>query len=167
MQSSRFFLLVMLLMFSDIAYAAADDMETKVKAAYLFNFTKFVEWIGFSGDILNICVLGKSAIANVLDDYATRNTGRQFNVEHGADDLTECQVLYIDQSEKNLLELLAKVRGAKVLSVSDAENFAKNGGIIGFYIDDGKLKLEINQKVAEAANLKISSKLMEVARIVP
>lgn len=167
MQSSRFFLLAMLLMFSDIAYAAGEDMETKVKAAYIFNFTKFVEWIGFSGDILNICVLGESAIANVLEDYAARNTGRQFNVKHGLDDLTQCQVLYIDQSEKNLLELLAKIRGAEVLSVSDAENFAKNGGIIGFYIDDGKLKLEINQKVADAAHLKISSKLMEVARIVP
>lgn len=166
-QSIRLFLLATLLATSG-AIKAADELETKVKAAYIFNFTKFVEWIGFSRDTLNICVLGNNAIAEILQDLASRNTGRKIRVEpEQMADLTQCQILYIDSSENTFSDLFDKVRGAKVLTVSDAKSFAKNGGIIGFYNYEGKVKLEINPQLAQAADLKISSNLLEIARIVP
>lgn len=168
-QSIRLFLLATLLATSG-AIKAADELETKVKAAYIFNFTKFVEWIGFSRDTLNICVLGNNAIAEILKDLASRNTGRKIRVELELEqmaDLTQCQILYIDSSENTFSDLFDKVRGAKVLTVSDANSFAKNGGIIGFYNYEGKVKLEINPQLAQASDLKISSNLLEIARIVP
>ncbi|MGR8932370.1 MAG: YfiR family protein [Gammaproteobacteria bacterium] len=166
-QSIMFILIVRLMFFCALLKAEDDDLETKVKAAYIFNFTKFVEWGDFSGETLNICVVGENRIAAILREIASRNRGRPFRVEQDKiTDLKECQVLYIDRSDATLSELVAKARRTAVLTVSDAKNFAKNGGVIGFYMDDGKVKLEINPKIAEACNLKISSKLMEVARIV-
>lgn len=167
-QSIRIFLFVSLLATSG-AISAADELETKVKAAYIFNFTKFIEWVGFSRDTLNICVFGNSTIAEILNDLASRgNTGRKIRVEQEqVADLGQCQLLYIDRSEKTFSSLLVKARGTKVLTVSDANSFAENGGIIGFYIDEGKVKLEINPQLAEASDLKISSNLLEIARIVP
>jgi len=166
-QSIRIFLLATLLTTSTTTNAT-DELETKVKAAYIFNFTKFVEWVGVSRDTLNICVIGNNAIAEILKDLAARNTGRKIRVElEQMTDLTECQMLYIDHSEKSFSDLLVKTRGAQILTVSDAKSFANNGGIIGFYIDEGKVKVEINQQLAEASGIKISSNLLEIARIVP
>ena len=165
-QSIKIFLLATLLTITEIINAA-DELETKVKAVYIFNFTKFVEWTGISRDTLNICVLGNRAIAEILNDLVSHNTGRKIRIEQDQlTDVTQCQMLYIDHSEKTFADLLVKVRGTKVLTISDAKSFAENGGIIGFYIDEGKVKLEINPHLAEASDLKISSNLLEIARIV-
>lgn len=147
--------------------ALAGELEIKVQAAYLFNFTKFVEWPNDGGDVLNVCVVGKDAIADVLSELAARHSGRNVRIERAPlNDPKACHVLYLAR-DNQAAALLESVRGRAVLTVSEADNFAQQGGIIGFYMDDGKLKLEINAANAQAANLKISAKLMEVARVLP
>lgn len=151
------------------ATPAAGGLETKIQAAYLFNFTRFVEWPSLPDEAITICVVGDEAVGGMLADLSGRQAkGRPLKVEQGSPaDPGRCQILYISQSDHRLGDLLAKVKGEHVLTVSDAANFTRHGGVIGFYAEGGKLKLEINQDKAKAANLKISSKLLEIARLTP
>ncbi len=151
------------------AQAADAGLEAKVKAAYLYNFTKFVEWQGDSAGGLVLCVAGSDAVGDVLSDLSNRQAkGRAIRVVQGVPaDPGLCQVLYISQSESKWAELLELVRGRNVLTVGDAADFARNGGVIGFYNDAGKIKLEINADKARLQNVKVSAKLMEVAKVTP
>jgi hypothetical protein len=151
------------------AIAAEGDLETKVKAAYLYHLTKFVEWPSLPADAVRICVLGSDAVGAMMGELANRQVrDRPLKIEVGAIvDPVRCQVLFIGGEEKRASDILVRVRGLGVLTVSDVENFARRGGIVGFYSEAGKIKLEINPDAARAANLRISAKLLELARIVP
>jgi hypothetical protein len=151
--------------------ATADNqLETKVQVAYLINFTKFVEWSNLPSDTITLCVTGDEAIGEFLSQLVVGRQvkGRSLKVERGQiSNPSHCQVLYISQNEANLSKIVQQLRGVGVLTVSDAADFTRHGGMIGFYADEGKIKVEINTKTAQAANLKISSDLLEIARIVP
>lgn len=160
-------LLLPLILWAALASAAESDIEAKVKAAYLFHLTKFVEWPALPPDALRICVIGSQAVGSILGELSNRQVqDRPLRVEvvETIGDLSRCQVLFIGRSNKSSGELLNKVRGAGVLTISDQEDFARAGGMVSFYFDGGKLKLEINQDAARSANLKISSKLLELSR---
>lgn len=146
---------------------AADDALDKTKASFLFNFTKFVEWPALVNDTLHICVVGSEPIVNLLSDLASRDAkGHMLQIWSGIDDSQICQILYIDRAVPELASLLQQVRGNQVLTVSDAEGFAAQGGSIGFYTESGQIKLEINPQAVRNARLKINALLMEIARIV-
>jgi hypothetical protein len=146
--------------------ALADDLEAKVKAAYLFHLIKFVDWPALPPDRFRVCVQGSEAVGNLLVELSNRPIrDRPLTVEQEGDP-ARCQVLFIGQNEKNLPELLARSRRSGLLTVSDQAGFARRGGIVGFYKDAGKIRLEINPEAARAANLRISAKLMELARSV-
>lgn len=161
-----------LLLGSALAAAAAgggdNELEAKVKSAYVYHLTKFVDWPALPPDTLRICVIGAEAVGNLLGELTNRQVrDHTLLVDHDfVADPGRCQILYIGRSEKRLAELLMRVRGQSVLTVSDREDFARSGGIVGFYQEGGKLKLEINPDAARAANLRISAKLLEVARAV-
>jgi hypothetical protein len=149
----------------------ADDnaLEAKVKAAYLFHLAKFVEWPNLPANEMRICILGSDSVGEMMGQLANRQLrDRPLKIEVGApNDPAQCQVLYIGHSERRIADMLKRVRGQGVLTVSDADDFARQGGIVGFYSDSGKIKLEINPASARGANLKISAKLLELARTVP
>ncbi len=143
---------------------AATDLEAKVKAAYLFHLIKFVDWPVLPADNFRVCIHGSDAVANLLAELSNRPIrDRPLSVERDADP-ARCQVLFIGPGEQDLPELLARSRRSGVLTVSDQSGFARSGGIVGFYKDAGKIKLEINPEAARVANLRISAKLMELAR---
>ncbi|AMK78519.1 MULTISPECIES: YfiR family protein [Methylomonas] len=148
--------------------AGADDaLNAKTKASYLFNFTKFVEWPALMSDTLHVCIVGAEPIVNLLSDLASRDTkGHLLQIWSGIDDPQICQILYIDQDAPDLQALTRQVRGNQILTVSDAEGFAGRGGCIGFYTENGQIKLEINPDAVRNAQLKINALLMEIARIV-
>ena len=86
---------------------------------------------------------------------------------HRIADLEECQILFISRSESERVpEILSSVKNRPVLTVSDADGFANQGGMIQFVTDKSRIRLRINLDAAEAANLTISSKLLRVAEIV-
>lgn len=168
-RGSSTLLALLLIAVASAVPAAESDLEAKVKAAYLFHLTKFVDWPSLPSNELRICVIGSEAVGGMMGDLSSRQVrDRPLKIE--VDTLGNpalCQILFIGRADKRLPEILKLVRGASVLTVSDLDDFARQGGIVGFYIESGRIKLEINPETARAANLRISAKLLELARTVP
>ncbi|MFA7382600.1 MAG: YfiR family protein [Desulfurivibrionaceae bacterium] len=159
------------------AHAEDQTLEYKVKAAYLYNFTKFVSWPALSlpedRQPINICVAGKNPFGSLLEPLTRMKTqDRSITIENIKDvrDLEKrsCQMLFISSSEQGgITELLRKSAGMHILTVSDIDGFAQHDGMIGFAIKDGKVRLEINLRAARKAGLAISAKLLEIATVIP
>jgi hypothetical protein len=114
-------------------------------------------------------VAGSDPVGSLLSELADRSVkDRHLKVNlNVTGDLSYCQVLFVSRSEVRWKDILNQAHSSNVLTVSDLDDFARQGGIVGFYTDTGKVRLEINPAAARTANLKISSKLMELARSVP
>lgn len=148
---------------------ADEELEAKVKAAYLFHLVKFVDWPGLPPDEVRICVYGSKSMAAMLGGLSDRQV-RERTLKIVADDpsdLSRCQVMFIGRAERKWHGLLERAAGLPILTVSDLEDFASQGGMVGFYTEGGKIRLEINPATAQGAELKVSSKLLELARTVP
>jgi len=151
------------------------SLEYQIKAAFILNFAKFVEWPSISEKDpnlpLEILVLGTASIEDALLRTVRGQTvlGRQLSVREmsGADQVPACHILFISRSEAPRLdEILKQVRNRCVLTIGESAGFAEAGGVINFTTEDNKVRFEINPEAAEAAGLKISSKLLSLARIV-
>ena len=146
-----------------------------VKAAYVYNFTKFIEWATEDGGrdrvaTVIVCVLGSDPVGNALDEVASlESKGRPILVHHvrSGERIPACHILYIATTEAERFDaILAEVGSAGVLTVSDIPRFAERGGMIGFAIERGRVRIEINAARIRGSGLRISSKLLEVARVV-
>ena len=164
-------LLALLLAAPAAGRADATAAEYDVKAAFLYNFTKFVDWppSAFHDDrsSLRLCVLGEDPFGGSLQTFVKEEVaGRKVTVLRSGwmSDPSGCQILFVSRSEEErLTEILAAVRGAPVLTVGDMEGFLEKGGIINFILQGSKVRFEINQESAELAGIKISSKLLRLA----
>jgi hypothetical protein len=146
--------------------------EYAVKAAFLYNFAKFVEWpSGAPGGPIKIGILGKDPFGSTLDSTVRGKTanGRSLVVRRlkRTRDARSCHIVFISRSEKGrLTEILTAVKGAPVLTVADTERFAHQGGMVNFYLEQNKVRFEANVRAARHARLTISSKLLRLAKIV-
>jgi hypothetical protein len=148
--------------------------EYKVKAAFLYNFTKFVEWpteaTTDSGATFNLCVLGEDPFGKTFDSIQGEkivNKKLVINRFKELHDIEKCRILFISESEEErLTQILKSLKGLHILTVSDTEGFAQQGVIINFYLEQNKVRFEINVDAARRSGLKISSKLLNLARIV-
>jgi hypothetical protein len=143
-----------------------------VKAAFLFNFAKFVEWpaaaAGAEPGTFVIGVLGNDAIADSLTEFVKGKShqGRPLSVRRlvPKDDLATVQVLFIGESASaSLPELLKRLGRTSVLTVSDADRFCVSGGAIQFRTEADRVRFDVNLKAAEAAGLTVNSKLLKLA----
>jgi hypothetical protein len=146
--------------------------EYQIKAAFLFNFAKFVEWppAAFAGPSspIVIGVLGENPFH---DDLPQTIQGKKIDTHpllikefSSTAEATNCHILFISTSEKNRLpEILAGLKGASVLTVGEMEGFTEEGGIINFVLERTKIRFQINKAAATGARLKISSKLLNLA----
>lgn len=158
------------------AYAQDYTQEYKVKAVYLYNFTKFVSWPentrAEASQTINICILGKNPFSSLLEPVTHMKSQDKSLTVEGIDDLhalekKNCQILFISGSEKDTIaDLLKKTDRRPILTVSDIDGFAQHNGMIGFVVKDGKVRLEINLSAARQAGLKISAKLLEIATVI-
>ncbi len=159
----------------DVAHANAHNLEYRVKAAFLFNFTKFVDWppnaFTSASAPLEICVLGIDPFGSLLDEAVL---GKSIN-EHPlrirrvgvSSDIESCRVLYVSDSERaNFREMSIRLSKHPILTVADFDGFTNEGGMIRFMILDGKVRFEVNRSNAEQARLTLSSKLLSVAHTV-
>lgn len=145
--------------------------ETQVKAAYLYNFGKFVRWQGDHSakpDSFEICVLGKDPFGAVLDSTVAgeRIDGKKITATRlaSAQEAAHCSVLFVSPSEDGHLNaILAAAQRLNVLTVSDLPHFADRGGIIGLVTQQDKVRFEVNRGAAEQAHLALSSELLKVA----
>jgi len=149
--------------------------EYHVKALFLYNFAKFVDWpadaSGGPQDGIALCVVGDDPFGSVLDETLKGKTinGQEMVVKRfrRAQDARACQIVFIASSEKNHLRLiLESLKGARVLTVGETEGFAQFGGVINFTLEENRVRFEVNVDAADRAGLKISSKLLSLARIV-
>jgi hypothetical protein len=149
--------------------------EYQIKAAFLYNFVKFVGWPAetLSNDRAPIVVgvLGKDPFGSALDDVilgkAVDGHPIQILRTNSLQDLKACQIAFISSSEaKRLSEILTGLRGSSVLTVGEADHFAQLGGVIQFTLEGNKVRFAINVDAAERARLKVSSKLLSLATVV-
>ena len=156
---------------------ARAESEYDVKAAYLFKFTKFVEWpaAAFAGPDAPfvIGIVGHDPFNGGLDRLIEGNTtgDRRLEVRHlNANDsagLRECQMIFVSTSEqRRLANILSTVQGRPVLVVGESEGFASAGGMLGFALRESRMGIEINSAAARQARLKISSQLLNLAKLV-
>ena len=146
--------------------------EYLIKAAFLYNFAKFVEWpaealpdIGIS---ITFGIVGDNPFGGALESMEGKTVkGRKVVIRQfkGVQDLKFVHILFVSSSEKKRLPKIMKtIKDWNVLTVGDTEGFTEVGGIINLIIVRNKVRFEINAVNAQQARLKISSKLLKLAR---
>jgi YfiR/HmsC-like len=149
--------------------------EYEIKAGFLFNFTKFVEWP--SGSFVNagapiiLGIVGESPFGNLLIEAVAGKSvnGRLVQVRQMGENqnLQSCQILFVAPKDKrHAAKILEKLKGASVLTVGEGSSFSQSGGMIAFLVEGNKVRLEIDLQSVADAHLKISAKVIAVARIV-
>ena len=147
--------------------------EYKVKATYLYNFGRFVRWpVAAAQDkSFPICVLGQDPFGPTLDSTLAGEAldGKPVVVRRisRAQDVGDCRILFISSAEEShLKQILVALEKTDVLTVSDMPDFSRQGGMIQFVLEAGKVRFEINLASAEAAKLIVSADLLKVAATV-
>lgn len=157
------------------AGAAAADGENQVKADMLWNIAKFIRWPDSSfargQHEFVFTILGQDSLAEVLAaNLSTRSlSGRPVfvRVVGRVQDAAGSQILYVASSAIGRVpEVLRQLHGAPVLTVANTPGFVAGGGMVGFVAEDDKVRFEIHQGRAEQAGLKISARLLALARVV-
>jgi len=155
--------------------AVAGFDEYQVKAAFLYNFAKFVEWppgtFASLNDPIGICIVGVNPFGSTLETMVQgKKIGdRAFAVRRIADTQQPrgCQILFIGSAEwKRVRLLLDALKGAAILTVGETDDFTVAGGMIAFQLEGPRVRFQINLEAAEHSHLKISSKLLGLAEIV-
>jgi hypothetical protein len=162
---------LLLLLLVPVPLGAQAASEYDVKAAFLYNFTKFVDWppTAFPDpNNLRICVLGDDPFGKSLRSVAGEQVGSHKLTVTQTESIsrpTGCQVLFISRSEREKLpQILAALKESPVLTVGDTNGFADHGVIINFVLEGSKVRFEINTDSADRAGIKISSKLLQLAK---
>lgn len=149
--------------------------EYQIKAAFLYNFAKFVEWPAdtFADPHAPIVlgIMGEDPFGSVLDKMVLSKTvnGRGLVIKRlkPGPDLRNCHILFISSSEKkHLAQILESLKGSSVLTVGETDRFVQSGGVVNFILEENKVRFEINVDATARARLKISSKLLALARII-
>ena len=156
-----------------IAYAdSLSQREYQIKAAFLYNFAKFVEWpahrFADESSSIMLCVIGKDPFGATLEDTVTSKTvkGRHIDIRRidNVDDLDACHLLFVGLSEpERLRQIVASSHGANVLTVGDMDDFVEFGGVINLIKRANKIQFEINLVAAKQARLKLDLKLVTLA----
>jgi YfiR/HmsC-like len=153
--------------------AEAEDIEVHIKAAYLLNFARFVEWpIAVPGtEPVVIGILGHDSIAAALESTVRgkKINGRPIRIVEfpSSGRINRCDILFVPRSEsKRARPALVDLVGKPVLVVGDARGFLNEGGTIEFQVVDDTLRFSINVRSADRAGLKISSELLGVAYLI-
>lgn len=145
--------------------------EYEVKATYLYNFSKFVEWpdtvTQAQSDSFAICVIGHDPFGPALNAIVESETiaGKRVVARQiPSEDAASCRVVFISSSEdKRLKEVLASLGATSVLTVSDLPRFTQRGGMVQFVLEGNRIRFEVNSTAVERAGLALSSELLKVA----
>jgi hypothetical protein len=168
-------LLTALALVSSSALALRQASPMELRAAFIFNFAKFTEWpiatIG-DNDPISLCVVDDDEEASdmfrrVVKGRSVGTHGLAVRTRALDDNLSECQVVYApDLDAKSATALLTQVADSPVLTISDYDQFARMGGVANFIVEDGMIRFAINVESTQRARLKVSSRLLTLAKVV-
>ena len=149
--------------------------EYRLKAAFLYNFTKFVEWppdvFSSPDDPITICVLGNnpfgSALAEAIHQKKVQERTLEFKSVSDPERICECKVLFVNSADrKRFQSVLGSISAHGILTVGENESFARDGGVINLKREGDKVRIQINAAAAKRQDIRISSRLMSLAEIV-
>ena len=148
--------------------------EYQIKALFLYNFLNFVDWpvdsSFHSSPTINVCIIGDDPFADAVDDIRNETVkGKKLAIRfyRPFDEPEGCHLLFIPASEKNHAgHILRPVKESNVLTVGDTEEVGRHGAVISFFIEQKKVRFAINIEAARRAGIKISAKLLKLAKII-
>jgi hypothetical protein len=155
--------------------AVPEVRDNEIKAMFLFYFSKFIEYpesaLSSKSQPLRICIFGEDPFQNALDAAVQGKDAHGHSIEikrfNKTETIKECQILFISSAEQaSLPQIFAHTRQYPILTVSDMDNFIKSGGMIQFYIEENKVRFMVDLKKIQGATLKVSSRLLQVAKVV-
>jgi hypothetical protein len=154
-----------------VGSARGASLEYQLKAAFLLNFSRYIEWPSKSGGTsdLKLCVVGPDVFGTALDDVAANKVvnGRRIVIRKNvpAPEASSCDVVYVSLAETSQIRDALKIlESSSALTVGEEAGFARMGGMIAFSPQDGRLRFYINTSAAEHAGLTISSRLLVLAK---
>ncbi|MFC1852192.1 YfiR family protein [candidate division CSSED10-310 bacterium] len=172
-------LILFMFVFSFSLISGADDslqntpeFSAKVKAVFIFNMLKYVQWPDDSAiSSYDIVILGESSIARPLQKIAeTRSVNKKplrIRLEQNIEQIQNCHVLFISSTvEPQINGILKTLEQRHILTIGDLEGLGARGVIINFILVEGKIKFEINSQAAKRASLQLSSQLLKLAKLV-
>jgi hypothetical protein len=149
--------------------------EYQIKAAFIYNFAKFVDWPSLDAagpdQPIVVGILGEDPFGQNLENVINGKTanGRRLMIKRFSNlqSLAPCHILFVSSSQRNnLQQVFGAVAGSGVLTIGETDTFADTGGIIQLGMLEGRVRLVVNQAAAERAGLKISAKLLGLARVI-
>lgn len=153
--------------------------EYKIKAAYLYNLIKFVNWPEENNDEaeqqqetaedIKICVYGENPFGTYLNQLSERRAkNRDITVLYidSPDAISNCQLLYVSRASKETATILTSIENTPILSIGETTDFTTRGGIVGLIIKNNNVQLQINLTQAKTVGFEISGNLLEIARII-
>jgi hypothetical protein len=167
---ARIFSCLVILLLACSPLSGTDRGEYEVKAAFLVNFTHFVEWPASSrGAPFQLCVIGRDPFGDILEKVVGNRTvdNRPIVIKRfsGAADGNSCEIAFVGGVDRETLpKLFRSLEGCPVLTVGDSLKFAERYGMIGFIVDNNRVSLVLNIGRANEHGLKINSQLMRVAK---
>jgi hypothetical protein len=148
--------------------------ESEVKVGYLYNFAKFVEWPSVAsepGGPLVVGIVGKDDIGKLLEQTLEGKmvNKRQLRIQRSENSagLKKCHIVFFGKSaSKNLKSQLKELEAQAILTVGETGDFTRQGGMIGLLLEDNRVKIEVNMAAVERGGLQISSRVLQLARLV-
>jgi hypothetical protein len=169
---ARVFAIALIAGLAPAAASAQETLEPDVKATFLYNFTRFIEWPGPAGSSsapFRLCVVAdptmEQAIKRAVDGEVVSGRPMMMTLPQTAQEAEACQILFVGRTEHDrAAPLLTAVRNLPVLTVGDSPQFFDHGGAIRFVLVDNRVRFDVHLPHAQRARLKISAKLLRVAR---
>jgi YfiR/HmsC-like len=171
---ARLFAALLLSVCVPASAGAQTGSASSLRAGFLFNFAKFTEW---PADVLPpaaplvICVIGDGPSAEILEHTTRRQVVQGHPVVvwkgQGEGSVRSCQVLFLGKSlEKQVLAVIDSVKGAAVLTVSEAPLFAQTGGTVQLFTENDRMRFAVNVEAAQRHRLRLSAQLLSLAKLV-
>jgi len=167
--------LIVSLFWSPLSVAQEDSIEYKIKAGYLYNFTKFISWPENESETFNLCIIGKDPFGSIIDPIEKRSVKNKPIRLYRFQSIKEakhCHIVYFGVSDGqsaqidfSLSDILTVASLENALTTGETKKFTQAGGMFAFFLKEGKVKLQINLQALKKSNLVVSAKLMEIAEI--
>jgi hypothetical protein len=158
-------LLALGLVFSASASLAID--EATVKASYLYNFAKYIQWPDEQRATLRLCVLGDGGMGKALDSLIGKPVrNMQIGVRHAVSlqDIPQCDLVFVPAGTQSLERVRQAVRGYPILTVAESADVLPKGAMVALIQSDNRIVFEVDLATARQVGLQVSAKMLQLAR---